>query len=140
MPIDVDRKASSSGGRVLCRGVRGATTAERDTEEAILRATGELLASLVKSNGIEPSEVASVLFTVTPDLTAAFPARAARDLGWKHVPLLDAQEMPVPGSLPRCVRVMIHWNTDRSQTEIRHIYLRGAALLRPDLERERGEP
>mgnify|MGYP001032366001 CR=1 FL=1 len=140
MPTDVDLPDSSLSGRVLCRGVRGATTAEQDTEKAILGASRELLASLVESNGIKPDEVASVLFTVRPDLTAAFPARAARDLGWKHVPLLDAQEIPVPDSIPNCVRVLIHWNTDRSQTEIRHVYLRGAASLRPDLEREREEP
>jgi len=82
-------------------------------------------------------DVASAFFTVTPDLTTAFPARAARELGWQHVALLDAQEIPVPGSLPRCVRVLIHWNTDKPQAEIRHVYLRGAASLRPDLKEGR---
>jgi chorismate mutase len=91
---------------------------------------------MVEANQIDSTDVASAIFTVTPDLTAAFPARAARELGWQHVPLLDAQEVPVPGSLPRCVRVLILWNTDLSQQEIRHVYLRGAASLRPDLQQE----
>jgi len=116
-----------------CRGVRGATTAPGNTEAEILAATRELLARIVEANTMRPDDIASAIFTVTPDLTAAFPARAARDLGWRHVALLDAQEIPVPGSLPRCVRVLIHWNTDKSQTQIHHIYLRGAASLRPDL-------
>ena len=136
MPSEDDILDLREQGMLLCRGVRGATTAEHDSEEAILAATLELLARLVQSNGIEPDMVASVLFTVTPDLTAAFPARAARELGWKHVPLLDALEIPVPGSLPYCVRVLILWNTDMSQAGIRHVYLRGAASLRPDWERE----
>jgi chorismate mutase len=121
---------------VLCRGIRGATTAEADTAEAILAATTELLAEIVEANDVDSRDVASAQFTVTPDLTAAFPARAARDLGWQQVPLLDAQEVPVPGSLTRCVRVLIHWNTAKLQSEIRHVYLRGAAALRPDLQAE----
>lgn len=116
-----------------CRGVRGATTATGNTEAEILTATRELLACIVEANAMRPDEIASAFFTVTPDLTAAFPARAARDLGWRHVALLDAQEIPVPGSLSRCVRVLIHWNTNTPQAQIRHIYLRGAASLRPDL-------
>jgi chorismate mutase len=123
-----------------CRGIRGATTVQNDTEAQILAATRELLTRIVEANGVASKEIASALFTVTPDLTAAFPARAARDLGWRHVALLDAQEIPVPGSLPRCVRVLIHWNTDKPQSEIRHVYLRGAASLRPDLARgQKGE-
>ena len=117
-----------------CRGIRGATTVETDTAGAILAATRELLVSIVETNGVRAEDIASALFTVTEDLTAAFPAQAARGMGWRHVPLLDALEIPVPGSLPRCVRVLIHWNTDRSQAEIRHVYLRGAASLRPDLQ------
>jgi chorismate mutase len=89
---------------------------------------------MVDANGIEVPDIGSAFFTVTPDLRAAFPAKAARDLGWHHVALLDAQEIPVPGSLPRCVRVLIHWNTGRPQEEIRHVYLEGAAALRPDLQ------
>jgi chorismate mutase len=90
---------------------------------------------MIQANGVAAQDVASAFFTVTPDLTAAFPARAAREIGWQHVALLDAQEIPVPGSLPRCVRVLVHWNTDRSQEQIQHVYLRGAAALRPDLQR-----
>jgi chorismate mutase len=119
---------------MTCRGVRGATTAEANTAPAILATTRELLAQIVEANSLDPADVASALFTVTPDLTAAFPAQAARELGWHHVPLLDAQEIPVPGSLPRCVRVLIHWNTAKTQQEICHVYLRGAAWLRPDLQ------
>jgi chorismate mutase len=102
--------------------------------EEILEATRELLGAMIAANqGLEARDVASVIFTVTPDLNAAFPARAARGLGWSEVPLLDAQEIPVPGSLPRCIRALVHWNTDRTQREITHIYLRGAQALRPDL-------
>lgn len=117
-----------------CRGIRGATTVETDTAAAILAATRELLTRIVEANDVAIEDVASAFFTVTPDLTAAFPARAARELGWQHVALLDAQEIPVPGSLPQCVRVLIHWNTEKPQAEIRHVYLRGAVSLRPDLE------
>jgi len=116
-----------------CRGIRGATTIETDTPAAILSATRELLSRIVEANGVAAEKIASAVFTATPDLTAAFPAQAAREMGWQHVPLLDAQEIAVPGSLPRCVRVLIHWNTDKAQAEIRHVYLRGAASLRPDL-------
>lgn len=119
-----------------CRGIRGATTAAENTVDSILEVTRELLASLVEANGLDSSEVASAIFTVTPDLSAAFPARAARELGWQSVPLLDAQEIPVPGSLPLCIRVLLHWNTDKAQDEIRHVYLRGAAQLRPDFAKE----
>lgn len=125
---------SSTGPRsVRCRGIRGATTVNADSAPAILGATRELLARIVQLNDLSIDEIASVLFTVTPDLTSAFPAAAARELGWQHVPLLDAQEIPVPGSLPRCVRVLVHWNTHKRQDEVRHVYLRGAASLRPDL-------
>jgi len=117
-----------------CRGIRGATTVDENSALAILAATRELLTRIVEVNDVAVSEVASAFFTVTPDLTTAFPARAARELGWRHVALLDAQEIPVPDSLPRCVRTLIHWNTDRPQAEIRHVYLRGAAALRPDLK------
>jgi chorismate mutase len=122
-----------------CRGIRGATTAETDSAAAILAATRELLARMVEANEVAVSDIASILFTVTPELTAAFPARAARELGWKYVPLLDAQEVPVPGSLPRCVRVLMLWNTERSQEEIQHVYLRDAGSLRPDLQEDEKE-
>jgi chorismate mutase len=93
---------------------------------------------MVEANGLAIEDVASALFTATPDLTAAFPAQAARELGWQHVPLLDAQEIPVPGSLPRCVRVLIIWNTGTPQSEVQHVYLGSAAALRPDLSDTKG--
>jgi chorismate mutase len=116
-----------------CRGIRGAITVETDSATAILTATRELLTRIVEINGIAVEDIASAFFTVTPDLTAAFPAQAARELGWQHVALLDAQEIAAPGGLSRCVRVLVHWNTERPQIEIRHVYLRDATSLRPDL-------
>jgi len=116
-----------------CRGIRGAITVESDSAAAILAASRDLLSQIVTANGVDPADIASVLFTVTADLSAAFPAQAARELGWHQVPLMDAQEIPVPGSLARCIRVLIHWNTTKSQAEIQHIYLGQAATLRPDL-------
>ncbi len=118
---------------VHCRGIRGATTAEENTVKAILAATKELLELIVEANGVKVEDVASIIFTSTPDLTAVFPAQAAREMGWDHIPLLCAQEISVPGSLPRCIRVLILWNTDKGQEEIKHIYLKGAKKLRPDL-------
>ncbi|MGI6209524.1 MAG: chorismate mutase [Anaerolineae bacterium] len=115
------------------RGVRGAITCAANTEEEILSATRELLQVLIEANGIAPEDVASAIFSVTPDLNAAFPARAARELGWTSVPLMCTGEIPVPGALPLCVRVLLHWNTDKAQNEIVHAYLRGARVLRPDL-------
>jgi len=112
--------------------VRGATTVEGNTAEAILAGTLELLHRMIEENGIRPEDVASVLFTTTPDLDAAFPAAAARRLGWVDVALMCAQEMAVPGALPHCIRVLIHWNTEKSAEEIRHVYLREARSLRPD--------
>lgn len=120
-----------------CRGVRGATTVETNSAAEILGATRQLLARMVEANDIQIADVASAFFTATPDLTAVFPAQAARDLGWRQVPLLDAQEIMVPGSLPRCVRVLVHWNTAKSQEEVRHIYLEEAVRLRPDLQDSR---
>ena len=114
------------------RGIRGATTAHANTREAILDATRELLDAIVQANGVRAPEVASVFFTMTPDLDAAFPARAARDLGWSDAALLDAQAPAVAGDLPRCIRVLIHWNTERAASEVRHVYLRDAQKLRPD--------
>lgn len=125
-------------GQLLCRGVRGATTVETNTAEAILEGTGELLRTMIEANAIEQERVASVLFTTTMDLNAAFPAVAARDLGWTDIALLNAHEMAVPGALPRCIRILLHLNTDRSAREIRHIYLRDARKLRPDLAMQSG--
>ncbi len=118
---------------VMLRGVRGATTAESNTVDGIIEATKDLLRAMISYNGIEEDDVASVIFTTTPDLTAAFPAKAARDLGWHRTALLGCQEMDVPDGIPRCIRVLIHWNTSRSLDEIRHVYMRGALALRPDL-------
>jgi chorismate mutase len=118
---------------MVCRGVRGATTCDRNEREDILTATRQLLALMVRRNGIDKQDVASAIFTTTPDLDAEFPALAARQLGWLDVPLLCGHELGVPGSLPRCIRVLAHWNTDCKQSEIEHIYIRDAVRLRPDL-------
>ena len=118
---------------MTCRGIRGATTVAADSAAEILAATRELLEGIVQANDVTTEDIASAVFTATEDLTAVFPAQAARGLGWERVPLLDAREIPVPGSLARCVRVLVHWNTDKTQAEIRHVYLRGAVVLRPDL-------
>jgi chorismate mutase len=118
------------------RGIRGATTVSSDQEEEILAATQELLVAIRQANPtLQPEDLASILFTVTPDLTAAYPAKAARQLGWTEVPLLDSQEIPVPGGLPHCIRVLLHWNTGLGQKDIRHVYLGEAVRLRPDLQK-----
>jgi len=119
-------------GSYLCRGVRGAITVEENTAEAILAATHELLTALVDANGIEPDDIGAVWFTTTTDLNAEYPAVAARRLGWTDTALMCAHEMNVPHGLPKCVRVMILWNTPRSAREIHHVYLRGAVELRPE--------
>ena len=116
-----------------CRGVRGAITIERNDAGEIVAATRRLLEQIVAANEMQPAQIASVIFTATPDVDAAYPARAARELGWLHVPLLCMQEMAVPGSLPLCIRVLVHWNTTRALEEINHIYLGRAQALRPDL-------
>lgn len=118
---------------IVCRGVRGATTVDTDDRDQILQATRQLLALMIRRNGIEAADIGSALFTVTRDLQSEFPALAARQLGWLEVPLLCGYEITVPGSLPRCIRVMLHWNTAKSQSEIHHVYIREAARLRPDL-------
>ena len=116
-----------------CRGVRGATTVATNDREEILSATRQLLALMIRLNGIESRDVASAVFSTTRDLDAEFPALAARQLGWLDVPLMCGHEMAVPGSLPLCIRVMLHWNTEKEQTEIEHVYVREANRLRPDL-------
>jgi chorismate mutase len=116
------------------RGIRGATSVETDTPELILKATRELLEETLRANGIETfEEVVSVIFTMTTDLTSTFPAEAARTMGMNFVPLLCASEIPVPGSLPRCIRILLHVNTDKTQREIVHVYLHDARKLRPDV-------
>jgi chorismate mutase len=114
------------------RGLRGATTATANTREAILEATDELLRSLQDANGFAPEDVESAIFTSSPDLTAEYPARAARRLGWVDVPLLGAAEVAVPDGLPRCIRVLLHFYTTKPQRELKHMYLGQAAKLRPD--------
>ena len=117
------------------RGIRGATSAAADTREEILQATRELLGEMLRANGIvEFDEIASILFTTTTDLTATFPAEAARELGMNFVPLLCASEIDVPGRLPRCVRVLLQLNTEKPAREMVHLYLREAKALRPDMQ------
>lgn len=118
---------------MLCRGIRGAITVTENSASAILTATRQLLEQIISANDLRTEDVASAIFTVTPDLNAAFPAQAAVEMGWVRVPLLNMQEVAVSGSLPRCIRVLIQWNTERTQDEIRHVYLRDARALRPDL-------
>ena len=121
---------SEISGQRVCRGVRGATVADADSREAIHGATVELVKAIIEANGIDSGDLASAFFTTTPDLHAAFPAEAARLMGWEYVPMLGGIEMDKPGAPARCIRVMLHWNTGRSQREIRHIYLRGTESLR----------
>jgi chorismate mutase len=116
-----------------CRGVRGATTVTANARDEILTASRQLLALMIRVNGIKTEDVASAVFTVTKDLDAEFPALAARQLGWIDVPLLCSYEISVPGSLQRCIRVLVNWNTNKSQKEIIHPYLKEAKQLRPDL-------
>ena len=115
------------------RGIRGATTAAANTREAILEATAELVEAVVRANGLRREDIASAFFTTTADLNAEYPAVAAREAGWTDVPLLCGHEMSVPGGLPRCLRLLLHVNTDKPPSAIRHVYLREAAALRPDL-------
>jgi chorismate mutase len=116
------------------RGIRGAITVSANESDLILQATRELLEAILEANGeMKPEDVASVLLTVTDDLTSTFPAQGARQMGWGLVPMLCAREIPVPGSLPRVIRVLLHWNTEVPQSEITHVYLREAVKLRPDL-------
>ena len=116
------------------RGIRGATTVTTDDPDLILQATRELLEEILAENeGMRPEDVASAIFTVTDDLASTFPAQGARQMGWGLVPMLCAREIPVPNSLPRVIRVLVHWNTEVPQDRITHVYLRDAVKLRPDL-------
>ena len=117
---------------VRLQGFRGATTVDRDESDEILSATEELLQTLVAANGIDPADVVSAIFTVTTDLVATFPARASRRMGWNQVAILHTTEIPVPGSLPRCIRVLVHAYSAGPRDQIKHPYLRGATVLRPD--------
>ncbi len=117
---------------MVCRGVRGATTVTSNSREEILRETRRLLALMIRLNGIEPEDVASAIFTTTRDINAEFPALAARQLGWWDAALLCGHEMDVPNSLPRCIRILVHWNTDKKPADIQHVYVGEAVKLRPD--------
>jgi chorismate mutase len=119
------------------RGIRGATVVECDEPTAIWVATRELLMAILAANpSLNTVDLASVWFTATPDLKSAYPAAAARQMGWTDVPLMCVQEMDVPGSLARCIRVLLHWNTEQPQESVRHVFLGEAATLRPDLVRK----
>jgi chorismate mutase len=117
---------------LYCRGIRGATTVEENTREAIMAGTRELLLQIIAANDLRIEDIGSAVFTTTTDLTAEFPALAARSLGWHDVALMCGHEMAVPGSLGMCIRVLIHWNTPKSQAEIVHVYIKGAEKLRPE--------
>ncbi len=120
----------------MVRGIRGATTIENNNEQEIVEATTELVNELIKKNQIEPESVAHVLITVTGDITATFPAKVLRQFeGWAYVPVVCAQEIPVPGSMPLCIRILMTVNTDVKQQEIAHVYQREAIKLRPDLSK-----
>ncbi len=114
----------------VCRGIRGATVAEANTANAIHGATAELLEAIIESNSLDERDAASVMFTMTPDLNAAFPAAAARRLGWNSTALIGAVETDVPGSLNRCIRILILVNTDKEPAELVNVYLRGTETLR----------
>lgn len=117
------------------RGIRGATTVMENNADSIREGTRELLIGILEANpGLDKEEIGSVLFSLSEDLNAAFPAQTAREMGWSLVPMLCFSEIPVPGSLPKCIRVLVHWNTELGQADIHHVYLREARSLRPDLE------
>ena len=116
------------------RGIRGAITVSADEPDLILQATRELLEEILAENpGMKLEDIGSAWFSVTDDLISTFPAQGARQMGWGLVPMLCAREIPVPNSLPRVIRVLVHWNTDVPQNEITHVYMREAVKLRPDL-------
>jgi len=118
---------------MLCRGVRGATIVENNTEESILAASRELLQNIIEANNIDANMVACAIFTTTSDLNAGFPAAAARQLGWSNAALLGARESDVPGSLQMCLRILILFNTDKQVSDIKHVYLKGTKVLRKEL-------
>ncbi len=134
-PNQEPHSSAPESATTVCRGVRGATTVEANTKEAILKATRQLLALIIRRNDIDPKDLASAIFTVTRDVNAEFPALAARQMGWLDVPLLCGYEVEVPGSLPLCVRILLHWNTNRPQQAIHHVYIHDAVALRPDLSK-----
>jgi chorismate mutase len=132
--MDLFHVQTKKGVAMGYRGIRGAITVDANTRDAMLTATRRLLRSMIEANRVQVKDLASVIFTATSDLDAVYPAVAARAMGWTEVPLLCMQEMAVAGSLQRCIRVLMHWNTDREAADVRHVYLEGARVLRPDLE------
>ena len=120
---------------MACRGVRGATTVESNSRDEILAAARQLLALMIRRNDIRKEDVASATFSSTHDFNREFPALAARQMGWLEVPLLCTNEIDVPNALQRCIRVLVHWNTEKLQDEIDHVYIRDAVRLRPDLSK-----
>ncbi|MDP4093139.1 MAG: chorismate mutase [Bacillota bacterium] len=118
------------------RAIRGAVTCSANTEQDILNETRELLIGIVEKNSIRENDIISIIFTVTNDLNAAFPAVAARSMGWTDIPLMCSNEIPVPGSLEKCIRVMMHINTEKDNKDIKHVFLKGARSLRPDLSQD----
>ncbi|HSY80272.1 MAG TPA: chorismate mutase [Gemmatimonadaceae bacterium] len=122
------------------RAIRGAITVERDAPELVYAATRELLSEIIARNGVDLDHIISVIFTVTPDLTSAFPAMAARSMGWLDVPLLCTMEIPVPGAMAHCIRVLLHVESDRQRSAIQHVYLGDAQSLRPDISEVRPAP
>ncbi|MFM2032634.1 MAG: chorismate mutase [Chloroflexota bacterium] len=118
---------------IACRGVRGAITCPTNSRADIIESTNALLNAVIDANGITIADVASIWFTTTTDLYAEFPAVAARQLGFTDTALMNSHEMTVPGALPMCIRLIMHWNTTKAQADVKHIYLRGATVLRPDL-------
>ena len=123
----------------MVRGVRGATTVSKNNAETIIEATKELLLTMIEANGLEEEHIASVFFTTTPDLDAAYPAQAARKIGWTQTALMGMQEMNMQGGLTHCIRILVHWNTTKEIQEINHVYLHQANQLRPDLVKTRDE-
>ena len=122
------------GGEQMIRGVRGATTVLADSNDLVLQETRRLVETMANSNDILPEDIASVIISTTPDITSAFPARAVRGIdGWAYVPVMCTHEMNVPGALEKCIRLLMHINTDKNQQQIEHIYLNNAVALRPDL-------
>lgn len=117
----------------VSRGIRGAITVERNSAGEIVTATRELLEAIIRENELDPEDITSAFFTVTQDLNAEFPASAAREMGWKYVPLLCATEIDVPGRLEKCIRILVHVNTSKPQRDLKHIYLKEAVKLRLDL-------
>ena len=124
--------APATTGQLVCRGIRGATTAPVNTAEDILEATRELVTAMKTLNQLDTDDIASAIFTTTVDLDATFPALAAREVGWTEVPLMCTHEMAVPGALQRAIRVLLHVNTTRAASDIRHVYLKGARQLRAE--------